>query len=55
MVFGVGEDGEEVQVIDLLPGQGLPVRDILDQASEVVGSHEDRLCNGDTWEISGRP
>lgn len=55
VVFGVGEDGEEVQVIDLLPGQGLPVRDILDQASEVVGSHEDRLCNGDTWEISGRP
>ena len=68
-VFGVGEDGEEVQVIDLLPGQGLPVRNILDQASgctdvdlvarndagEVVGSHEDRLCNGDTWQISGQP
>lgn len=36
VVFGVGEDGEEVQVIDLLPGQGLPVRNILDRRPRLL-------------------
>ena len=30
VVVGIGEDGAEYPVVDLLPGQGLPVRNILD-------------------------
>ena len=66
VVFGVGESGEEAHVIDLLPGQGLPVRNILDQeshctdadliartdAGDIVAVYEEQLCNGDTWVIT---
>ena len=67
VVVGIGEDGEEYHVVDLLAGQGLPVRNILDQetgctdadliarteSGDLVAVHEERLCNGGTWVITG--